>query len=132
MDGVRARRLKNGSPLGRIIDEALDMTQQTCYSLWLGYLFRLDSRFFELIFIMTNIVFYSMEMKYIMCKNLNMTVGEIGPVEIELIVTCILLTGSFFGADVFQLTLGSLWGIENKWIASIQLKFVTGGLFLPL
>jgi phosphatidylglycerophosphate synthase len=27
MDGVRARRLKSGSPLGRIIDEALDMTQ---------------------------------------------------------------------------------------------------------
>jgi phosphatidylglycerophosphate synthase len=27
MDGLRARRQKSGSPLGRIIDEALDMTQ---------------------------------------------------------------------------------------------------------
>lgn len=27
MDGVRARRQKSGSPLGRIIDEALDLTQ---------------------------------------------------------------------------------------------------------
>jgi phosphatidylglycerophosphate synthase len=26
MDGLRARRQKSGSPLGRIIDEALDMT----------------------------------------------------------------------------------------------------------
>ncbi len=25
MDGVRARRQKSGSPLGRIVDEALDM-----------------------------------------------------------------------------------------------------------
>lgn len=38
MDGVRARRQKSGSPLGRIIDEALDMTQQACYSMWVLYL----------------------------------------------------------------------------------------------
>lgn len=27
MDGLRARRQKSGSPLGRVIDEALDMMQ---------------------------------------------------------------------------------------------------------
>ena len=52
-------------------------------------------------FLMVNIVFYSMEMKFILCKNLKLIVGEIGPVEIELIISSILVLGSYFGADVF-------------------------------
>lgn len=132
MDGIRARRQKSGSPLGRIIDEALDMTQQACYSLWLGYLFRFDNRVFEFMLIMTNIVFYSMEMKFIMLKNLKLVIGEIGPVEIEILLALICVSGFCFGTDTLQLTLGSLLGFENEWIAPIQLKFVTGGLLLPL
>jgi hypothetical protein len=48
---------------------------------------------------MINVVFYSMEMKFILCKNLTLIIGEIGPVEIELILSSVLVLGSVFGAD---------------------------------
>lgn len=132
MDGIRARRQKSGSPLGRIIDEALDMTQQACYSLWIGYLFRLDNLFFEMMIVMINIVFYSMEMKYILCKNLNLNLGEVGPVEVELGLTVILLLGYWFGSGIYQQTLFDLFAIENSFMRDIQFKYVTGGLLTPL
>ena len=76
------------------------MTQQACYSLWLGYLFRFDNLFFETCLIMTNIVFHTMEMKYILCKNLTLTVGEIGPVEVELFISVLIFClGGLLGAD---------------------------------
>lgn len=51
---------------------------------------------------MTNIVFYTMEMKFILCSELTLIVGEIGPVEVELILTTVLLLGGYIGADSFQ------------------------------
>lgn len=114
MDGLRARRQKSGSPLGRVIDEALDILQQTCYSMWAGYLFRFDNFVFELMLLMINIVFHSMEMKYILCENLSLQVGEIGPVEMELILTTLyFVAGGCIGAESMQLNLGDLFGFEN-------------------
>jgi len=101
MDGVRARRLGTGSPLGRIIDEALDMVQQTCYSLWMAYTFRFDNMCFESIFLAMNVVFWSMEMKFILFKDLKMIVGEVGPVEVELIIAFVIFLGGYLGAEVF-------------------------------
>jgi phosphatidylglycerophosphate synthase len=98
-DGLRARRLKAGSPLGRIIDEALDMTQQASYCLWIGYLFRFDNIVLQYICILPNMVFYTMEMKFILLKNLKITLGEMGPVEIELTATILLLLGWYFGSE---------------------------------
>lgn len=111
MDGIRARRQKSGSPLGRIIDEALDMTQQACYSLWLGYVFRFDSRLVEFMLIMVNIVFYSMEMKFLMMKDLKLVIGEIGPVEVELSLTIGYFCAYYFGTDGLQKTLGESLGV---------------------
>ena len=37
MDGIRARRQKSGSPLGRIVDEAFDMIMQSLAPMWLAY-----------------------------------------------------------------------------------------------
>ena len=62
-------------------------------------MFRFDNLLFELVFVMINVVFYSMEMKFILCKNLTLIIGEIGPVEIELILSSVLVLGSVFGAD---------------------------------
>lgn len=67
MDGVRARRQRSGSPVGRIVDEALDTVQQAIYSIWIAYVFRFDNALFEVIFLMVNLIFYSMEMKFIIC-----------------------------------------------------------------
>lgn len=133
MDGLRARRQKSGSPLGRVIDEALDMVQQTCYSMWIGYLFRFENFFFEMLLVMTNIVFHSMEMKYILCRNLSLQVGEIGPVEMELILA--LLTfgiGGCLGAECMQANMGDVLGLTNETLAAIQVKQIGGCLFLPL
>jgi len=133
MDGLRARRQKSGSPLGRVIDEALDMIQQTCYMMWFGYLMRFDNFFLEQILLMVNVVFHTMEMKYIMCKNLNLVVGEIGPVEMELILsTLYFVVGGCLGAGSLDSNLGELFGIENETIANIQMKYITGSLFLPI
>jgi len=131
MDGVRARRMKNGSPVGRIVDEALDTLQQACYGLWLGYVFRFDNLLFELMFLMPNLIFYTMEMKYVICKNLEMIIGEIGPVEIELLMASILISAGYFGIDGLQQTLGEAFGTTNM-LSEFKLKFLTGGLFLPL
>jgi len=99
MDGVRARRMKNGSPVGRILDEAMDILQQACYCLWTAYVFRFDNFTFESIFMMTNLIFYTMEMKFVMCKNLKIVVGEFGPVELELVMTTICICAGYFGID---------------------------------
>ena len=37
MDGQRARRLKCGTPIGRVLDEAGDMVQYTLFSIIMGY-----------------------------------------------------------------------------------------------
>jgi hypothetical protein len=109
------------------------MTQQACYSLWLGYLLRFDNFFFETALLMTNIVFHTMEMKYILCKSLTMHVGEIGPIEVEFIIAFLLFfCGGWLGPDSLQLSLGQVIGIQNELIGSVKMKFVIGGLFLPL
>ena len=51
---------------------------------------------------MINVTFYSMEMKYVMCRELNLNLGEIGPVEIELGITLLLISGGCLGVDYFQ------------------------------
>ena len=40
MDGMRARRTKTGSPLGRIVDEAMDQTAYACSGVAIGYMLR--------------------------------------------------------------------------------------------
>lgn len=78
---------------------------------------------------MTNIVFYTMEMKFILCSELTLIVGEIGPVEVELILTTVLLLGGYIGADSFQTSISELWGIQNEWLKSVQLNYLIGSLF---
>ena len=86
MDGVRARRQKSGSPIGRIIDEALDMVQQASWALLCGYMFRFDNLLFEFLMVMTNTVQHTMEMRFLMFGSLSLTVGDFGPVELESLI----------------------------------------------
>jgi phosphatidylglycerophosphate synthase len=134
MDGLRARRQKTGTAFGRIFDEALDMIQQTCYSMWLGYLCRFDNYILEQIFLMSNVVFHSMEMKYLMCRGqLQMTVGEVGPLELEAFLALLfIITGGVIGPECMQLNLGDCFGVTNTTLAAVQLKHITGCIFLPL
>ena len=43
MDGMRARRTKCGSPLGRIIDEAIDQVVYSCVGCFIGYFLRIEA-----------------------------------------------------------------------------------------
>ncbi len=47
---------------------------------------------------MVNIVFYSMEMKFHMLKDLKLIIGEIGPVEVELGLAIGFFSAYYFGS----------------------------------
>ena len=91
-----------------------------------------DNYCMELMSVMINVTFYSMEMKYVMCRELNLNLGEIGPVEIELGITLLLVCGGCLGVDFFQQTLGQLTGVQSDWIAGLQLNHAVGIVFLVL
>lgn len=101
MDGLRARRLKSGSPLGRVVDEALDLLQQAAYCLWLGYCFNFDHWLLEMLYISYNMIFYFKETKFRVFGKLQLVQGEIGSVEIELIVTLLILMTAYLGPESF-------------------------------
>lgn len=63
---------------------------QTGYGLWIMYGMQSNSVSLEMLGFASNMVFYSMEMKYIICHCLEMNIGEIGPVEVEILVTLFL------------------------------------------
>lgn len=106
MDGLRARRLKFGSPLGRIIDEAGDCIVMSNYSVLLAYCFVFDNKWLEVTWFFMNLLFYSMELKNKICGNLVMIVGEISAVEIELLLSIILALSGVYGTDWLQRPIG--------------------------
>ena len=73
-----------------------------------------NNPFFEIIFFAVNIAFYGMEMKFIICGDLQMIVAaeDLGPVEIELFITSCYLLGAIFGADGLQNSIGSTFGLD--------------------
>ena len=55
--------------------------------------------------------FYTMVMQQAMCKNLVMIIGELGPVEVELIFSSILVCSGLVGVNVYNVTLGDAFGL---------------------
>ena len=72
-DGLRARRCKAGSPLGRIIDECGDCIVISNYSMMVAYALKLDFVGFDWMFVCMNIAFFAMEMKHKMTGKLDMS-----------------------------------------------------------
>ena len=71
-----------------------------------GYMLRLEPGIWMLGIGIVNVPFYSMEIKHCLCRNFNMIIGEMGPVELELVVSLIFLgSGGIWGCDVFDKTL---------------------------
>ena len=96
-DGCRARRLKIGSPLGRIVDEAGDILCQAHYCLIVCIAAGFDNVYAEIFCVVVNIVFYSMELKHRVQGKLTMVTGELGPVETELVLAIIVISLGYFG-----------------------------------
>lgn len=101
MDGQRARRLKCGSSIGRIIDEAGDVFQYTWLSVVVGHLLKLPPGLLNLSYAAVNLPAYTMEIKFIFTGKLvlNPGVDELGPVEMELLLTIIMLICGTFGVE---------------------------------
>ena len=64
----------------------------------------MNHRFFELFVYAPNLVFYCMEMKFIITRKLEMSVGggDIGPVETELIFSAFTVTFGLLGPEFYQ------------------------------
>jgi phosphatidylglycerophosphate synthase len=105
MDGTRARRQKAGSPFGRLFDEANDMIQMTIYQTTLAYLLRLNNAALNSIFISLNLIFFSQEIKFMLCRELKLQVGEIGSIEIEHLFGAMFIYASY-GSCGYDQTLG--------------------------
>jgi len=120
MDGMRARRLRCGSPLGRIIDEALDQLSYAAMAHALGYMFRLPSGWWLFSISLVNVPFFAMEINHYLSSDLKMVVGEIGPVEVEVIFSSLLITsGALLGIDVYDKNLGAVIGMSDDSFVSM-------------
>lgn len=99
MDGLRARRMKVGSPLGRIIDEGGDCISMSNYSVLMAYAFCFDNKYLEVVWFFMNLAFYGMELRLKITGSLVMAVGEISSVEVELMLSCILCLCGYYGTS---------------------------------
>ena len=112
MDGCRARRMKCGSPLGRIVDEGGDCIVMSNYCALLGYIFAFDNVWWELITFYLNMIFYGEEIRYKVCNSLVMVVGEISSVEVEIILSLSFVFTGIYGSDGLQKTFGEHFEID--------------------
>ena len=99
IDGMRARRLKVGSPLGRIIDEGGDCIVQSAYSAVMAYAFAFDNPVLEMVWLYMNIGFFGMECRFQITGKLVMYTGEISSVEIETFLAILLCLFGIFGGE---------------------------------
>lgn len=97
MDGQRARRMKCGSPLGRIIDEAGDTIVMSNYSTLIAYMLCFDNKYWELAFFFMNLTFFGEEVRYKICNQLCMLVGQISSVEVEIMLAVCFMFGGIYG-----------------------------------
>ena len=114
MDGCRARRLKCGSPLGRLIDEGGDLLTQSNYPVLLGYAWNLTHPLAELVIFALNFVNCAMEVKFIVTGELVMNSGELSSVEVESIFALVLFQLGYFGNGIFEKTIGESLGIASE------------------
>jgi phosphatidylglycerophosphate synthase len=70
MDGMRAKRLKCGSPLGRVVDEAIDQMVYACLGAFVGYMLRVEPGLWIFSIGLVNLPFYAMEIRHFYCKDL--------------------------------------------------------------
>jgi hypothetical protein len=92
----------------------------------LGYLLRIEPGLWIFSIGLVNLPFFAMEIRHFHCKDMMMIIGEIGPVEVELIYSLIFLaSGVYFGGNAFEKTLGDVSGVMSMaWLAGIKVKTV--------
>lgn len=81
-----------------------------------------------------NIPFYTMELNHYVSKELKIVVGELGPVEVELIFSSLLIiSGAVLGIDVYDKNLALSLGLgEDSYLSNFQIKHAAITLMLLL
>lgn len=130
MDGLRARRLKNGSPLGRVIDEGLDPIAYLHAINLLTWTLRLEPTYLVIFMSLVNAVNHTMEIRFVVTKNLVLNVGELGPNEIEYLFSAIIFFGGLYPNDVnvFANTMQDTFRVEHELIRDLNWKQFVAGL----
>ena len=78
-----------------------------CLACFIGYMLRVEPGFWILSVGLVNVPFFAMEIRHSFCKEFVMIVGEIGPVEVELIYSVLFfMTGAVLGGDFFDRPIG--------------------------
>lgn len=94
-----------------------------CLGAFIGYMLRVEPGLWIFSIGLVNLPFYAMEIRHYYCKDFIMIVGDIGPVEVELIYTIILaLSGAYFGADAYEKTLAQVTGLNYFWCEGLKMK----------
>ena len=102
MDGQRAKRLKCGTPIGRLIDEAGDTIQYTLAAMIATYGMRLSPGWILLLTGASNLTYFAIEMSYIFTGCLDLSaesLDDFGPVEIELTFSIVFVLFGLFGSN---------------------------------
>lgn len=136
MDGLRARRMKVGSPLGRFVDEAGDTIVMSNYSVMLAYLFCFDNIWLDFAIFFMNLTFYGEEIRFKITKSLVMVVGEISSVEVELMLSSFFVIFGYYGNECLQKSIGDTFGLEADsnfaLIAPYRVSYAIGMVFVAL
>jgi hypothetical protein len=106
MDGIRARRLKCGSPCGRIIDEAGDTMIYSMFAVIMGYVVKVPPGWLTLGFALINIPQFAIEMNFIIDGNFKNCEEYFGPIETELLIAVVFWSAGFLGTDGINKPIG--------------------------
>ena len=94
-----------------------------CLGAFIGYMLRIEPGLWIFSIGLVNLPFYAMEIRHYYCKDFVMIVGDIGPVEVELIYTIILVvSGGYFGGDAFEKTLAQVTGLNYGLLEGLKMK----------
>ena len=98
------------------------------------YGLQVNNSVLETVVFWPNIIFYTMEMKFIITKCLLMVVGEFGPVEIEIVLTLLTLSFGFLTPQFYLSKLSDVIPslIDYPSLANTQVNTAICIVFLPL
>jgi hypothetical protein len=107
----------------------------SCYSVIFVYLMRFDCSLLESLSILMNTMVFTIEIKFILVRELKMDLGWFGSYEIETLIASIFVYSGIYGTGWPQSTLGesfgpSIEGISPK-LADVKINEAIAFLLIP-
>lgn len=101
LDGCRARRLKCGSGVGRIVDEAGDAVIYTLMAALFGYVYRVPPGWLTLSYGFINVSKYTIEVYYTLSGKFQYCDEYFGALEANFYIATLFFVAGVFGGDIF-------------------------------